>query len=193
MAKNEDLLVFAYGSLMWDPGFSYEEVCSARLFGYHRSFCVLAWIYRGSLEKPGLVLGLDRGGSCVGRAFRVAAQRRDEVVQYLDEREIPDLARSTAPIDVYQRKFLNIRLSGEEGATAEAEALCYVAEPRHAQYAGKLRLEEQVRYIVQGVGTRGTSVDYLENTIDHLDQLGIGDGPLHKLRQRVRLKIAEGR
>lgn len=160
--------------------------------------CVLAWTYRGSREKPGLVLGLDSGGSCVGRAFRVAAKRRDEVVQYLDEREIPDLAQSIAPIDVYRRKFLSIQLSGtqgsgEEGARPAAVALCYVAEPRHAQYAGKLRLEEQARYIIQGVGTRGTSIDYLENTIDHLDQLGIGDGPLHELRKRVRLKIAEGR
>src|ERR1700743_747801 len=82
-----DLWVFGYGSLMWRPGFEFLEQTSARLIGEHRALCVYSFDHRGTPEKPGLVLGLDRGGACRGIAFRVAAKRRDEVIGYLRERE----------------------------------------------------------------------------------------------------------
>src|SRR5271156_3049135 len=84
---HEDLWVFGYGSLMWRPGFEYLEQVPARLIGEQRALCVYSFDHRGTPEKPGLVLGLDRGGACRGIAFRVAAARRDEVINYLRGRE----------------------------------------------------------------------------------------------------------
>src|SRR4051812_49632753 len=83
----EDLWVFGYGSLMWRPGFPFVERRLAHLHGYHRSLCVVSHVHRGTPEKPGLVLGLDRGGRCLGVAFRVAAAEADSTVEYLRERE----------------------------------------------------------------------------------------------------------
>jgi hypothetical protein len=84
---NGDLWVFGYGSLMWRPGFDFVEQVPARLIGEHRALCVYSFVHRGTPGKPGLVLGLDRGGACRGVAFRVAAKHRTDVVAYLRERE----------------------------------------------------------------------------------------------------------
>src|SRR5579885_3263075 len=84
---NEDLWVFGYGSLMWQPGFPHLERVPARLIGLHRALCVYSFVHRGTPEKPGLVLGLDRGGACRGIAYRVAAPERDATLSYLRERE----------------------------------------------------------------------------------------------------------
>ena len=80
--------VFAYGSLMWAPGFEYSVCRQARLYGYRRALCVSSCVYRGTAEVPGLVFGLDAGGSCVGRAFRVDKPRRLQIYDYLMEREM---------------------------------------------------------------------------------------------------------
>src|SRR5581483_9176409 len=85
--SNDDLWVFGYGSLMWRPGFDYLEQVPARLIGEHRALCVYSFDHRGTPEKPGLVLGLDRGGACRGIAFRVAADLRQATIEYLRARE----------------------------------------------------------------------------------------------------------
>src|ERR1700754_4385250 len=82
-----DLWVFGYGSLIWNPGFEFLERKLARLIGEHRSLCIYSMVHRGTPEKPGLVLGLDRGGACQGVAFRVAPEKRQATVRYLRERE----------------------------------------------------------------------------------------------------------
>lgn len=184
-SKHDDLWVFAYGSLMWHPGFEYAEKCLARLSGYHRSFCIYAWTYRGTREKPGLVLGLDRGGSCVGYAYKVYKNRQKKVLDYLDEREVPALKNPNVSIDVYVRKDLSLRLEQPSAPSRSVKAVCYVADTRHPQYTGKLDMAEQSKLIRQGHGTRGSSRDYLENTIRHMDELGIADGPLHQLWAEV--------
>jgi cation transport regulator ChaC len=84
---NDDLWVFGYGSLMWRPGFEYVERVPGRLIGLHRALCVYSFVHRGTPERPGLVLGLDRGGACRGIAYRVAAVRREATVAYLRGRE----------------------------------------------------------------------------------------------------------
>jgi len=82
-----DLWVFGYGSLMWRPGFEFVEQVPARLIGEHRALCVYSFDHRGTPEKPGLVLGLDRGGACRGIAFRVEARLRSRTIEYLRGRE----------------------------------------------------------------------------------------------------------
>src|SRR5512145_1517750 len=83
-----DLWVFGYGSLMWQPGFAFVENVPGRLWGWRRSLCIYSTIYRGTPEEPGLVLGLEPGGSCRGIAFRVAAAQADETLAYLRDREM---------------------------------------------------------------------------------------------------------
>jgi cation transport protein ChaC len=164
----QDLWIFGYGSLMWRPGFAFLEVQPARLHGFHRSFCVYSWHHRGTRERPGLVLGLDRGGSCLGRAYRVAAGDAEAVIQYLDEREMV-----TA---VYRPVQHPVRLPG---ATVHARA--YVVDRGHPQYAGKLALEDQARHIAGARGISGVNTEYLASTVAHLDEMGIVDGPLHQV------------
>jgi cation transport protein ChaC len=158
-----DFWVFGYGSLMWRPGFAHVETARARLHGFRRSLCVYSWVHRGSEARPGLVLGLDRGGSCVGLAFRVPGELRDEVIAYLSERELVT--------SVYVERHLPIRL--EYGATVTA--LCYVVDRTHRQYAGRLTVEEAARVVRGGIGQSGRNEDYLFNTVDHLRALGIRD------------------
>lgn len=173
MKRDDDLWVFGYGSLMWDPGFDFLDRVPALVHGYHRVFCVTSHRYRGTPERPGLVLGLDAGGSCRGLAYRVAADKAPEVMAYLDDREMMH--------HVYIPKTLKTRLP--HGIVA---AHTYVADRRHERYAGKLSPEATARYILQGRGDRGENRVYLEKTVAHLDALGLTEGPLHALRDLIR-------
>ena len=175
MSRAEGIWVFAYGSLMWDPGFEHLEVAPALLIGYHRSFCIYSVFYRGTPERPGLVVGLDHGGSCRGRAYRVAAAAAGEVLDYLHEREMIS--------DVYRRKLLPVRLQGRT-----VRAYTYVVDRSGRHYAGKLSLGRAAKIILQGAGSTGSNREYLQNTVHHLDALGITDGHLHRL-----LEVVEGR
>ena len=166
--SNGDIWIFGYGSLMWRPGFDYLEVHPARLYGYHRSFCVYSWHHRGSRDAPGLVLGLDRGGSCLGRAFRVASAVVDDTIAYLDAREM--VTAVYHPIDH------PVHMPGYQ-----VSARCYIVDRTHPQYAGVLPLDDQAAIIAGARGQSGINRDYLENTITHLDDLGITDGPSHKV------------
>lgn len=158
-----DFWVFGYGSLMWRPGFAHVETRRARLHGFRRSLCVTSVVYRGTPEKPGLVLGLDRGGSCVGLAFRVPHDLRDEALAYLRERELIT--------SVYVERMLPVRLDGGETVAA----VSYVVDRRHGQYAGALDEESAARMVSGSVGNAGPNEDYVLNTIEHLKALGIRD------------------
>jgi len=172
LAPGADLWVFGYGSLMWKPGFKCVERRDAWLYGYHRAFCVYSHRYRGTAEDPGLVLGLDRGGSCRGIAFRIPAPEARATFDYLWDREMIT--------GVYLPRTVRLRTHG--GAVA---AQTFVADPAHGQYAGKLPPAEAVRLIRRAHGSAGANTDYLKATVEHLDELGIGDGPLHRLQRLV--------
>ena len=176
-SEGRDLWLFAYGSLMWDPGFPFEEARPALLKGFHRAFCLYSTRYRGTPEKPGLVLGLDRGGACRGIAYRVAAANHDRVMQYLWEREMLN--------NSYICRAVAIHI-----ATGPVRGRAFVINRRHKHYAGKLSLERTVELIVQGHGQRGASRSYLENTVKHLDQLGIPDKRLHELLRAIKERAA---
>ena len=147
-----DFWVFGYGSLIWRPGFAHVETSRARLYGFRRSLCVYSWVHRGTEQRPGLVLGLDHGGSCVGLAFRVPGELRDEVVAYLRERELVT--------KVYLERLLPVRLASGETVAA----LCYIVDRTHRQYAGSLSVEEAANVVAGSVGQSGRNEEYLAAT-----------------------------
>lgn len=160
--------IFGYGSLMWRPGFRFLEKRRARLFGYHRAMCIRSVLYRGTEDQPGLVAGLMRGGSCAGLAFRVAPEAREEVIAYLDRRELIG--------DVYIPGWRAVHFAG-----GTAPAYCYVANRAHSQFAGRLDTENAARIIIKASGTEGSGREYVEHILAHLDELGIKDGALREL------------
>lgn len=170
--RGEDLWVFGYGSLMWQPEFPYKERVLATIHGYHRAFCVYSHIWRGTRDKPGLVLGLDNGGSCRGVAYRVGYNQAESTVEYLIRREM------------VTRVYIPRWVTGRVGSRV-IRAHTYTAAHNHVQYAGKLPDEVALRHILQGHGRGGPNTEYLENTVGRLDDLGIVDRPLSRLRQLV--------
>ncbi len=173
MTSHRDLWIFGYGSLMWRPGFEYVSVEPAVLDGWHRDFCVYSRHWRGTPERPGLVLGLDAGGSCRGLAFRVAAARRRAVIDYLDERELIGYA--------YAARTLAVRCA--DGRVVDAYT--FVADTGHRHYAGRLPIERAAAIIMDAEGCAGLNRDYLINTIRHLEQDGFAEPELHALLVEV--------
>jgi cation transport protein ChaC len=170
-----DLWVFGYGSLMWRPGFDHVEAVPARLNGAHRALCVYSWVHRGTREKPGLVLGLDRGGACRGIAFRVAPQSWDQAVAYLRDRELVTTA--------YREVTRPVRLL--DGRQRTVPALTYVVDRRHEQYAGILSPERLLALVRQGEGRSGADTDYVITTAAHLRGLGLRDPLLEWLAEKL--------
>jgi cation transport protein ChaC len=166
-----DLWVFGYGSLMWRPGFEFIERVPARLIGEHRALCVYSFVHRGTPEKPGLVLGLDRGGACRGVAFRVAANNATSTIAYLRERE--------QVTSVYREVKRSVWLENE--ARERISALVYVVDRGHVQYAGRLSPDEQLRHVLQGHGQSGINRDYVLATVKAIEAEGFRDQPLHRL------------
>ena len=174
----EDFWVFGYGSLLWHPGFPHVEVRPAHLFGYHRHFCVYSHIYRGTPKSPGLVLGLDHGGSCRGLAYRVPAAEGREAMDYLYEREMV-----TA---VYRPRW--VQPHSDQGPVTAA---AFIVDRAHRQYTGRLPEREVVEMIAAGCGSNGTNIEYLENTVRHLDALGLRDRALARILRQVRARCPD--
>lgn len=163
MADMEDFWVFGYGSLMWRPGFAHTQTRMAHLPGYHRALCVHSHVHRGTPERPGLVLGLDRGGSCLGLAFKVHAKDRVEVMDYLRERELVT--------NVYIEAEKTVRL--DDGT--KVPAIAYIVDRTHLQYAGRLSAQTSIGIVQGASGISGANGDYVVNTVNHLQSLGIAD------------------
>jgi cation transport protein ChaC len=166
-----DLWVFAYGSLMWHPGFPFEEVHHAVLAGYHRALCLYSIRYRGSSERPGLVFGLDRGGICEGLAFRIAPTERWAAWRYLQQRELQTYAYRAIPHPVQL----------QDGSGRRPLALCFIVNRASRQYAGRLPLATQADVVRHAEGATGCNLGYVLNTAQHLAELGIRDRNLERL------------
>ena len=164
-----DIWVFGYGSLMWSPGFEWTERVPAILSGYHRALCILSVHHRGTPDRPGLVLGLDKGGSCRGLAFRVAASKADATLAYLRERE----QVTSVYVEIQHRlRLIDGRI---------VEGVAYVADRTHHQYARGLTHEELFEKIKHGVGVSGKNPDYIRATHAEMMKLGLKDTMLARL------------
>jgi len=168
--------VFAYGSLMWNPEMRFAEAVPARVHGYHRSFCLYSPEYRGTRDRPGLVLGLDRGGSCHGIAYRLPDASLADEIDRLWVREMTG--------EVYHMTRLRV-------ATVRGPVTGYAFTVRRdsRDYAGRLLPEAAARIIAHSVGDRGTGRDYLANTLRHLDALGIRDRAMQRIAALVEAEL----
>ena len=171
-----DIWVFAYGSLMWRPGFDFLERHNARLIGAHRALCVYSYVHRGTPEKPGLVFGLDRGGACRGIAYRVAGKKREETIEYLRAREQVTM--------VYREAWRSVWL--ENDPKQRVQALCYIVDRGHEQYAGRLSITEQVRFVRQGHGRSGPNREYVIDAVESIEALGYRETELHQLAEQLK-------
>ena len=167
--RAQPVWIFAYGSLIWDPEFFSTDAEAALLHGYHRSFCLYSYDYRGSPAQPGLVLGLDRGGSCWGLVFRLPPEAIDDVWQ-----------REMTGRRVYEMRLLPVRTR-----QVTLNALTFTVLRDCPDYAGRVDLDEAAKMILCAEGRRGTCREYFHNTLRHLDQLGLVDRPLRRLAQRI--------
>lgn len=168
-----DIWVFGYGSLMWNPAFHYVDRMRARIYGYHRAFCLKTFIGRGTPDKPGLVLGLDYGGSCQGIAFQVDPANLEEELDVVWSREmVADGYRPTWVIMHTDR--------------GPVPAITFVMNRAYERYVKGLPQETIARMIAEAEGPIGRCAEYLENTVESLDTLGIADGPMHRLLDKVK-------
>jgi cation transport protein ChaC len=158
--------VFGYGSLIWNPGFPFLSSGKALLRGAHRSLSIYSHRHRGTPERPGLVFGLSRGGSCLGVAFEVEAGKWPEVFDYLQRRE--------QDRGVYREAWRNVTLADGRSVSA----LTYLVNEAHPQFAGRLSVPEQIRLVSAGTGESGRNTEYVRNTAQHLLTLGIRDSTL---------------
>ena len=165
--------VFGYGSLMWRPGFPYEERKAATLYGRRRAFCIYSVHHRGTYERPGLVLGLAPGGATRGAAFRVAEADWPQTYAYLKERE--------QPTETYIEARRVVRLVDGR----RVEALVFLSDVTHPQWAGALSLERQVDLITGARGLSGRNVEYLRDLVQHLREEGVHDARMERLLSLV--------
>jgi cation transport protein ChaC len=169
--------IFAYGSLLWDAGLRDVAIEPASLYGYHRSFCLYSYDYRGTAANPGLTLGLDRGGSCRGSVLRLPTEVFDRIWR-----------REMSGRVVYSARLLRVQTA--DGAR---QTLAFTALRSCPDYAGRVPLDEAAYIILGAAGRRGTCRDYFENTLRHLEQLGFADRPLRRLAERVQALAAHDR
>lgn len=168
-----DLWVFGYGSLIWRPEFQFLEARRARIHGYHRALCLWSRINRGTPERPGLVFGLDLGGSCTGRVFRIAGAHVPDTMRALWQREMPSAA--------YIPRWLDCRTD-----TGTVAGLVFTMDRQDAGYAPGLTIDQTIAIIRQGHGRYGACTDYVLQTASALDNAGIEDRRLRAIAGALR-------
>jgi cation transport protein ChaC len=183
--QGEDLWVFGYGSLMWNPLFHYSERRPASLRGFHRRFCLWSVTGRGTRERPGLVLGLDLGGSCHGVAYRLPADKAPQELKLLWNREMV--------IGTYSPRWVRIEAApcaASHGCSEELRALVFTVNREHPNYTGRLPLDEVVAALAAASGHLGSSAEYLFRAVDALTAHGLRDSHLEALRRRVEQAVS---
>ncbi len=166
----DGLWVFGYGSLIWNPAFNFVEKRKAHIFGFHRKFCLHLTIGRGSPEKPGLMLALDKGGSCKGIAFKIAEDQIHSETEILWMREMISGA--------YQPRWLTIHTD-----LGSVRGFTFVVNQKHERYLNNLNLDQTCKAISMGEGQLGSCRDYLFHTVEGLEELDIRDSYLKRLQK----------
>lgn len=171
----EPLWIFGYGSLMWNPGFPWAERRVVRVFGYRRRLCIASARYRGTPERPGLVLGLDHGGSCWGMAMRVNDDTANAALAYLWGREMNS------------GSYRPVRLRGfSRTGEAPVPVVAFVAARDGGTYCGGVTDDAATARIAACCGESGSNLDYLVQTVAQLDAIGLPDRGLADILSRVR-------
>jgi cation transport protein ChaC len=168
----EDVWVFGYGSLVWNPLIRFAEKRVALVRGYHRRYCFWVRLGRGSPEEPGLMLGLDRGGSCKGVGFRVPAADVEAELRLVWMREMLS--------GVYRPRWMAAQTAG-----GPIRAVAFVVNRAHPLYCGTVSLETAARHLARARGRLGSCREYLENTVAHLAELGVRDSYLTRIHRLV--------
>ncbi|MHA1538005.1 MAG: gamma-glutamylcyclotransferase [Alphaproteobacteria bacterium] len=181
LAGGEDVWVFGYGSLIWNPAFHFAEKRIGTIHGFHRRFCLWTPIGRGTKEFPGLMLGLERGGSCRGLAYRIEADKVECELDIIWRREMVSGA--------YAPRWVTMRGDATGGNEGPVRAIAFVINHTHERYAGLLPEARVAAIIAKAEGGLGRCCDYLFNTVEHLDELGIADAPLSRLAAQVAKRL----
>jgi cation transport protein ChaC len=178
--RRSPLWVFGYGSLIWKPEFEFEARQPARIHGHHRRLCLRSVSYRGTHDCPGVVAGLDRGGSCLGMAYRIGAAEVPRVFRELWEREMF--------LGSYRPTWVRAQLL----RGAPVEALAFVVRRDAFNYGGRLADEELVAILARACGSKGSSLEYLQRTVAALHEAGLRDPHLERLMHRAEAQRAVG-
>lgn len=165
--------VFGYGSLMWNPAFHYAERRTARIYGFHRQFCMWSRGGRGSPDRPGLMLSLESGGSCTGVAYRIAPEAARTELDVLWRREMSSWTYRPVWVTAHMRH-------------GPRPAIVFAVNRSHERYVPGLDTETTARYLATGMGLNGSCREYLFDTAEHLRELGIRDRRIEALARRVR-------
>lgn len=185
-APGPDLWVFAYGSLLWKPVYTPAETRPALAHGWHRRFGFTLTNHRGTPDRPGLMMGLDRGGQCRGVAHRLAADTLAEDLDALVRRELP-YRPPPGDVGAHGPRWLSV-----ETADGTLTALAFVINRTSPRYAGHLSLEETAEILATACGSGGSCAEYLHSTVGHLEALGIRDRNLWRLQRLVASRLAGG-
>lgn len=175
LSAKEDLWIFAYGSLMWNPTIDYTETRMGHAIGWHRDFCIHQPIGRGSIKNPGLMMGLNSGGDCHGKVYRISAEHREQESAILWKREMNT--------DIYIPKWINVQTPSET-----IKALAFTVNQQNNRYRKINSLDEKAQIISTGMGQLGSNKDYLFNTVLSIKEMGIHDYLLEKLAEKVKGK-----
>jgi len=165
----EDIYIFAYGSLLWNPTVEYEKQFFAKIFGFHRSFCMKTRLGRGSFKNPGLMLGLDKGGSCQGSAFKLKKNNAIKNIDILFRREMVTGA--------YKPKLLKTKLENGEVVLS----LAFTVDKKHKNYFSKSTPKIKANLISKAHGFLGSCEEYLNNTLESLSELNITDKEMNSI------------
>lgn len=172
---SKNVWVFGYGSLMWKPGFDFIEKKSAHLCGYHRRFCVYSMDHRGTTEQPGLVLGLDSGGSCNGVAFKIKGSMIKETFKYLWGRE-----------SGYTPRYHDVWIDDKK-----QKALFFAIDRDHHDFCDITNINEMIDIILESKGNSGTNLEYAENTLKHLQDLDIQDVAMSYFWNQLQKRLSD--
>jgi cation transport protein ChaC len=175
----EPVWLFAYGSLIWKPELTHTDERVALARGWHRAFCIRLTRWRGTIDRPGLMMGLHRGGQCRGVAYRLPEQNLREQFDKLFRREM------TAKPSTYLPRWLKL-----ETADGPIRALSFVVNPKGRTFAGKRSEVEVAQWLADACGHLGSGADYLYHTVKNLEAHGIHDRHLWRLQQLVAEELA---